>query len=126
MRILVVEDDHKIAGAVKRGLEQEKFAVDISCDGQDGLGQAITIDYDLIILDRMLPEIDGIEICRILREKENQTPILMLTAKDKLNDKVEGLNAGADDYLVKPFAFVELLARIRALLRRPTEAKEIY
>jgi len=124
MRILVVEDDHKIAGAVKRGLEQEKFAVDISCDGQDGLGQAMTIDYDLIILDRMLPEIDGIEICRILREKENQTPILMLTAKDKLNDKVEGLNAGADDYLVKPFAFVELLARIRALLRRPTEAKE--
>jgi len=72
----------------------------------------------------MLPEIDGIEICRILREKENKTPILMLTAKDKLNDKVEGLNAGADDYLVKPFAFVELLARIRALLRRPTEAKE--
>ncbi|MCX6810402.1 MAG: response regulator transcription factor [Candidatus Berkelbacteria bacterium] len=124
MRILIIEDDHKIAGAVKRGLEQEKFAVDISYDGQDGLGQALTIDYDAIILDRMLPEIDGIEVCRALREKENHTPIIMLTAKDKLNDRVEGLNAGADDYLVKPFAFVELLARVRALLRRPAETKE--
>jgi len=124
MRILIVEDDHKIAGAIKRGLEQEKFAVDISYDGQDGLGQALTIDYDAIILDRMLPEIDGIEVCRALREKENHTPIIMLTAKDKLNDRVEGLNAGADDYLVKPFAFVELLARVRALLRRPQETKE--
>ncbi|MEI6144519.1 MAG: response regulator transcription factor [Candidatus Berkelbacteria bacterium] len=125
MRILIIEDDHKIAGAVKRGMEQEKFAVDISYDGQDGLGQALTIDYDAIILDRMLPEIDGIEVCRTLREKENHTPILMLTAKDKLNDRVEGLNAGADDYLVKPFAFVELLARVRALLRRPVETKEM-
>ena len=125
MRILIIEDDHKIAGAVKRGLEQEKFAVDVSYDGQDGLGQASTIDYDVIILDRMLPEIDGIEVCRAMREKENHTPILMLTAKDKLNDRVEGLNAGADDYLVKPFAFVELLARIRALLRRPSETKEM-
>lgn len=125
MRILIIEDDHKIAGAVKRGLEQEKFAVDISYDGQDGLGQALTIDYDAIILDRMLPEIDGIEVCRAMREKENHTPIIMLTAKDKLNDKVEGLNAGADDYLVKPFAFVELLARVRALLRRPSETKEM-
>ncbi|MEI8061505.1 MAG: response regulator transcription factor [Candidatus Berkelbacteria bacterium] len=124
MRILIIEDDHKIAGAVKRGLEQEKFAVDISYDGQDGLGQALTIDYDAIILDRMLPEIDGIEVCRALREKENHTPIIMLTAKDKLNDRVDGLNAGADDYLVKPFAFVELLARVRALLRRPVETKE--
>jgi DNA-binding response OmpR family regulator len=124
MRILIVEDDHKIAGAVKRGLEQEKFAVDVSYDGQDGLGQAMTIDYDVIILDRMLPEIDGIEICRILREKENKTPILMLTAKDKTSDKVEGLNAGADDYLTKPFAFIELLARVRALMRRPQEMQE--
>jgi len=124
MRILVVEDDHKIAGAIKKGLEQERYAVDISYDGQDGLGQASTIDYDTIILDRMLPEIDGVNVCRALREKDNHTPILMLTAKDKLHDKVEGLNAGADDYLTKPFAFVELLARVRALQRRPREAKE--
>lgn len=124
MRILVIEDDHKIAGALKKGLEQEHYAVDVSYDGQDGLGQALTINYDLIILDRMLPEVDGIEICRALREKNNHSPILMLTAKDKLNDKVEGLNAGADDYLTKPFAFAELLARVRALLRRPSEVKE--
>ena len=119
MRILFVEDDHKIANATKKGLEQDSFAVDISYDGKDGLGQALTIDYDLIILDRMLPEIDGIEICRILREKNNHTPILFLTAKDTVNDRVNGLNAGADDYLIKPFAFEELLARIKALLRRP-------
>jgi len=119
MRILIVEDDHKIANATKKGLEQDSFAVDISYDGKDGLGQALTIDYDLIILDRMLPEIDGIEICRILREKNNHTPILFLTAKDTVNDRVNGLNAGADDYLIKPFAFEELLARIKALLRRP-------
>jgi len=125
MRILIVEDDHKIANAIKKGLEQEHFAVDISYNGKDGLGQASTIDYDAIVLDRMLPEIDGIEICRILRQKNNHSPILMLTAKDKLNDRVEGLNAGADDYLVKPFAFIELLARIRALIRRPQESKEI-
>ena len=123
MRILVVEDDHKIANAIKKGLEQESYAVDVSFDGQDGLGQALTIEYDLIILDRMLPEVDGIAICRALREKDNKTPILILTAKDKIEDRVEGLNAGADDYLVKPFAFVELLARIRALLRRPQEVK---
>jgi len=119
MRLLIVEDDHKIANAIKKGLEQEHFAVDISFDGKDGLGQALTIDYDVIILDRMLPEIDGIEICRILREKNNHIPIIMLTAKDRLNDKVEGLNCGADDYLTKPFAFLELLARVRALIRRP-------
>lgn len=124
MRILVVEDDHKIAGAIKKGLEQESFAVDISYDGKDGLGQVSTIEYDLIILDRMLPEVDGIQICRAIRDKDNNTPILILTAKDKISDRVEGLNAGADDYLVKPFAFEELLARIRALLHRPHEIKE--
>jgi DNA-binding response OmpR family regulator len=119
MRILVIEDDHKIANAVKKGLEQESFAVDVEFDGKTGLGSALTIEYDLILLDRMLPEVDGIKICQILREKQNHTPILLLTAKDKIKDKVDGLNAGADDYLVKPFAFEELLARVRALLRRP-------
>jgi DNA-binding response OmpR family regulator len=124
MRILIVEDDRKIANAVKKGLEQESFACDVSYDGKDGLGQARTIDYDLIVLDRMLPEMDGVDICRILREKKMKTPILMLTAKDRISDRVEGLNAGADDYLVKPFAFIELLARVRALLRRPSEIVE--
>jgi len=122
MRILVIEDDHKIANAIKKGLEQESFAVDVSYEGKDGLGSAQTFAYDLIILDRMLPEVDGIEICKILRKKNNHIPIIFLTAKDKINDRVEGLNAGADDYLVKPFAFEELLARVRALLRRPTKA----
>ncbi len=124
MRILIVEDDRKIANAIKKGLEQESFAVDISYDGKDGTGNALTIEYDLIILDRMLPEVDGIAICKVLRDKKYQTPILMLTAKDKIADRVEGLDAGADDYLVKPFAFEELLARIRALMRRPKDVSE--
>ncbi|MCX6812669.1 MAG: response regulator transcription factor [Candidatus Berkelbacteria bacterium] len=124
MRILIVEDDRKIANAIKRGLEQERFAVDVEYDGQDGLGQALTVEYDLIILDRMLPEVDGIQICRALREKDSKVPILILTAKDQTRDKVEGLNAGADDYLTKPFAFEELLARVRALLRRPSDFQE--
>lgn len=120
MRILVIEDDHKIANAIKRGLEQETFAVDVCFDGKEGLGQASTIDYDLIILDRMLPEIaDGLNICRALRDQEKHVPILILTAKDKIADRVEGLDAGADDYLIKPFAFEELLARVKTLLRRP-------
>lgn len=121
MRVLVIEDDHKIANAIKKGLEQESFAVDLSFDGKDGLGSALTTEYDLIIIDRMLPEVDGIKICRALRDKKINTPILFLTAKDKIKDRVEGLNAGADDYLVKPFAFAELLARVRALLRRPSK-----
>lgn len=123
MRILIVEDDRKIANAIKKGLQQESFAVDVSYDGQDGFGQASTIEYDLIVLDRMLPKMDGMEICQRLRDEKNKTPILMLTAKDKVSDRVDGLNCGADDYLVKPFAFEELLARIRALLRRPVDAK---
>lgn len=124
MRILLVEDEKKIAFAVKKGLEQEGFAVDIEFDGETGLNAAQNIDYDLLILDRMLPFMSGDEICENLRKEAKKMPILMLTAKDEINEKVEGLNIGADDYLVKPFAFEELVARIRALLRRPPQLKE--
>ena len=119
MRILIVEDDHKIANAVKKGLEQELFACDVAFDGKEGMGQALTIDYDLIILDRMLPETDGLNICKELRDQGKHTPILILTAKDKIEDRVEGFDCGADDYLIKPFALEELLARVKSLLRRP-------
>lgn len=123
MRILAVEDDHKIASAIKRGLSQESFAVDVEYDGEAGFGAASTLPYDLIILDRMLPGMDGIELCKKLREQSIHTPVIMLTAKSNVSERVEGLNAGADDYLPKPFSFEELLARIRALLRRPKEAQ---
>lgn len=123
MRILAVEDDHKIASAIKRGLSQESFAVDVEYDGESGFGAASTLPYDLIILDRMLPGMDGIEICKKLREQNIHTPVIMLTAKSNVSERVEGLNAGADDYLPKPFSFEELLARIRALLRRPKETQ---
>lgn len=119
MRILVVEDEHKIAQAIKKGLEQEIFSVDLAFNGTEGYDLASTEDYDVIVLDIMLPQLSGLEICKKLREKDIQTPILMLTAKNEIEDRVEGLNLGADDYLTKPFAFEELLARIRALLRRP-------
>lgn len=120
MRILVVEDEHRIANSIKKGLEQESYAVDLAYDGEYGFDLAATEDYDVIILDLMLPKMAGVTLCRKLRKEENvHTPILMLTAKGELDDKVKGLNAGADDYLVKPFAFAELLARIRALTRRP-------
>src|SRR3972149_7188594 len=122
MRILVVEDDHKIANSVKRGLEQESYAVDVAYTGSNGYDLASVEEYDLIILDRLLPEMDGIEIAKKLREQKIHTPILMLTAKGQVTDRVEGLDAGADDYLVKPFAFEELLARIRALTRRPKDS----
>lgn len=122
MRVLVVEDEHKIANSIKRGLEQESYAVDVAYDGESGYGFASNEDYDVIILDLMLPKMDGIEICTRLRACQIHTPILMLTAKGQLRDKVDGLNAGADDYLVKPFAFAELLARIKALTRRPKES----
>ncbi len=124
MRILIVEDDHKIANAIKRGLEQESFAVDVCYEAKDGLGFAVTENYDLIVLDRMLPGGDGLQICKAVRDQHIHIPILMLTAKDKISDRVEGLNSGADDYLIKPFAFEELLARIRALLRRPSAQSE--
>ena len=122
MRILVVEDEHKIAQSIKKGLQQENYAVDICFRGDEGLGLALTEEYDLIILDLLLPGINGIQICKKLREQEIHTPILMLTAKDQISDKVEGLDSGADDYLTKPFAFEELLARIRALIRRPKDS----
>ncbi len=114
-----MEDEHKIANSIRKGLEQEAYAVDVAYDGLEGFDLAASQDYDAIILDLMLPHIDGVEICWKLREKHIHTPILMLTARGQLHNKVEGLNAGADDYLVKPFAFVELLARIKALTRRP-------
>lgn len=122
MRILLVEDDHKIAAAIRQGLEQETFAVDVEYDADDGLGAALAEPYDLIILDRMLPgSMEGTGVCKAIRAKRSHIPILLLTAKDEVRDRVEGLNAGADDYLSKPFAFEELLARIRALLRRPQD-----
>jgi DNA-binding response OmpR family regulator len=122
MRILVVEDEHKIANSIKKGLEQEAYAVDVAYTGTDGLDLGSTEDYDLIILDILLPGVNGIDICKTLRTQNIHTPVLMLTAKDQVTDKVEGLNAGADDYLAKPFAFEELLARVRALTRRPKTA----
>lgn len=122
MRILVVEDEHRIARAVKEGLEQEKYAVDVEYDGEDGYNAARTGDYDLILLDIMLPSIDGLSISRKLRDDKIHTPILMLTAKDQVKDIVSGLDSGADDYLPKPFSFDELLARTRALLRRPHDS----
>lgn len=121
MKLLVVEDEHKIANSIKRGLEQEGYAVDVAYDGEEGYDLASSESYGVIVLDLMLPKMDGMSICKKLRVEENQTPILILTARGELNDKVEGLNSGADDYLVKPFAFAELVARIKALSRRPKE-----
>ena len=122
MRILIIEDEHRIAQAVREGLEQEGYAVDVEFDGEDGYNAAREGEYDVILLDVMLPSLDGYEVCRRLRAEGNHTPILMLTAKDQERDVVNGLDGGADDYLAKPFAFGILLARIRALLRRPHTA----
>lgn len=120
MRILIVEDEEKIAQAMKSGLENESYAVDVALTGNSGRAKATTGKYDLVILDRMLPDIDdGLSIVKEMRTEKVQTPVLMLTAKDRLDDRVTGLDTGADDYLVKPFAFEELLARMKALLRRP-------
>lgn len=123
MRILVVEDDHRIATSIKKGLEQERMTVDLAFDGPDGYDLAESEDYDLLILDLMLPGMTGMEICTKLRQNKVTTPILILTARGQIEDKVEGLNRGADDYLTKPFAFEELIARIRALVRRPKNIK---
>ena len=123
MRILVVEDEKKIANLIKRGLREQGYAVDVVHTGQDGLFQAQEIPYDLLVLDIMLPGKDGLMICRELRKKSINTPILFLTARDEVDDKIQGLNFGADDYQTKPFAFGEFLARVRALLRRGKEKK---
>lgn len=122
MRILIIEDEHKIAQSIKKGLEQESYAIDLAFNGSDGLDLALSEEFDLIILDRLLPSFDGIEIVKQIRAQSIHTPVLMLTARGQIEDRVEGLNAGADDYLVKPFAFEELLARIRALKRRPADS----
>jgi heavy metal response regulator len=119
MRILVVEDELGIARFICQGLSEAGYAVDLATDGQEGLSHALAAPYDLIILDIRLPKMDGLRLLRELRERGVRTPVLLLTALDTVEDRVKGLDSGADDYLVKPFAFPELLARVRALLRRP-------
>jgi len=128
MRVLIVEDEAKMAGLIKRGLTREGMAVDVVGEGEDALWRAEATDYDAIILDVMLPGIDGFEVCQRLRDAGVWSPILMLTARDAVRDRVAGLDRGADDYLVKPFSYAELLARLRALTRRgrserPTELR---
>lgn len=118
MRILVVEDEKKVSSFIKRGLEEEKYEVDVAFDGDEGIKLALDRQYDAIILDWMLPKQDGLSVLKELRAQRKATPVLMLTAKDTVDDIVAGLDSGSDDYLTKPFAFAELLARVRALLRR--------
>ncbi len=119
MRVLVVEDEPGIAYFVRQGLQETGYAVDLAWDGEEGLTYALAANYDILVLDIMLPKFDGLHLLRELRKRGHKTPTLMLTARDTVDNRVEGLDAGADDYLVKPFAFSELLARVRALLRRP-------
>jgi DNA-binding response OmpR family regulator len=124
MKVLIIEDEKLIADTLKRGLECHKFSVDVAYNGKDGYLLTQQFEYDIIILDLMLPDIQGEEICRMIRKDENKAYVLMLTAKKQVGDIVNGLNCGADDYLTKPFEFSELLARIRALLRRNSKNKE--
>ncbi|HMK75038.1 MAG TPA: response regulator transcription factor [Thermodesulfobacteriota bacterium] len=124
MRILVVEDEKKVANFIKKGLEEERYAVDNAYDGESGFYMTEVNEYDLIVLDLMIPKIDGLEVLKRIRGNRNNIPILVLTAKDSLEDIVRGLDAGCDDYLTKPFEFLEFLARIRALLRREKLDKE--
>lgn len=124
MRVLVVEDELKIAAFIRKGLQEEYYAVDIAQDGEAGLECAVSVEYDLIILDISLPGLDGLSVCRELRRVCIETPVLMLTARDTVDDRVTGLDSGADDYLVKPFSFKELLARMRALSRRPPAVQD--
>ena len=123
MRILVVEDEKKVGSFIKKGLEEENYAVDIAYDGEEGLTLAQINEYDLILLDIMLPRLDGMEVLRQIRRNGSNVPILMLTAKDSVGDIVSGLDGGSDDYLTKPFSFDELVARVRALLRRKAKEK---
>ena len=125
MRVLVVEDEERIARFLKKGLEEESYAVDVVGDGSSALDWVAGTNYDLILLDVMLPGLTGFEVCRLLRKRGIGTPVLMLTARDEVDDRVIGLDAGADDYLPKPFAFKELLARMRALTRRATAAASL-
>ena len=118
MRLLIVEDDPNMARFLQKGLQEERYAVDVASDGEEGLLLASVSPYDLIILDIMLPKLDGLTVCNRLRADRRTTPILLLTARESVESKVAGLNGGADDYLTKPFAFAELVARVRALLRR--------
>jgi DNA-binding response OmpR family regulator len=118
MRILIVEDDKKVASFIRKGLQEERYAVDVAHDGESALFHFETNEYDVVILDLMLPRLDGMEVLRRMRASGNRCPVLVLTAKGGVENKVEALDCGADDYLVKPFAFVELSARVRALLRR--------
>jgi DNA-binding response OmpR family regulator len=124
MRILLVEDEIKLAHAIRRALELQKYAVDVAGDGMTGYDLAVGEPFDLIILDIMLPKMDGLELCKKIREEGIHVPVLMLTAKGQITDKVTGLDVGADDFMVKPFSFEELFARIRALVRRPPEIQE--
>ncbi len=123
MKILVVEDETRVSQFMQKGLREEGHAVDVAADGEEGGFLAEVNEYDLIILDLMLPKKNGIVMCREIRDRGVETPVLMLTARDSVEDRVRGLDAGADDYLVKPFAFEELLARVRALLRRRSESR---
>jgi two-component system OmpR family response regulator len=124
VRILVVEDEARLASLLRRGLVEEGHAVDLAADGEEALAWVDVGDYDAIVLDILLPGIDGLEVCRRLRRRHVRTPILLLTARDTVADRVTGLDAGADDYLVKPFAFAELTARLRALARRPPDTHD--
>jgi two-component system, OmpR family, response regulator len=126
MRVLLVEDDVKLAGALQRGLQREGYVVDVAATGDEALRQVDVYDYDAVVLDVMLPGIDGFTVCDELRRRELRMPVLMLTARDSVSDRIKGLDAGADDYLVKPFDFGELLARLRAVLRRgPSERPSV-
>jgi len=125
MRALVIEDERKLAFYIKKGLEEHHFAVDVAYNGEEGVGYAGENEYDVVVLDLLLPKKDGMAVLRELREKGDPVPVLILTARDTVADKVAGLDAGADDYLTKPFSFLELLARVRALLRRGTVEPQV-
>jgi len=125
MQLLIVEDEERIANLLRRGLEEKSFAVDVAMDGAQAIKKISCNEYDLIILDLMIPKVDGLTVCQTIRKTNTSLPVLILTAKDGIEDKVKGLDSGADDYMTKPFSFVELLARVRALLRRGKKANPV-